>query len=140
MNPYGLGNLKTPPWYPWYPHSGHGGAEPSENAEKDPVEAGLGSEDPCLRGSLLGQGIGVVEAGKDVSDCHPVPRLDEHLDHYETMLASNLGLGVQAVYRGRRLYDTERTRDAVRKWVDWYKRNVEEQSPASTYTERPKSE
>ena len=49
--------------------------------------------------------------------------LDEHLDHYERMLASNLGLGVQAVYRGRRLYDTERVRDAVSAWVAWYKRN-----------------
>jgi hypothetical protein len=47
--------------------------------------------------------------------------LDEHLDHYERMLASNLGMGVQAVYRGHRLYDTPRVRDAVTKWVDWYK-------------------
>ena len=47
--------------------------------------------------------------------------LDEHLDHYERMLASNLGLGVQAVYRGHRLYDTERVRDAVKRWVDWFK-------------------
>ena len=37
--------------------------------------------------------------------------LDEHLDHYERMLVSNLALGVQACYRGPRLYDTERTRD-----------------------------
>ena len=34
--------------------------------------------------------------------------LDEHLDHYERMLDSNLGLGVQACYRGPRLYDTDR--------------------------------
>ena len=47
--------------------------------------------------------------------------LDEHLDHYERMLSSNLGMGVQAVYRGTRLYDTQRVRDAVRKWVDWYR-------------------
>ena len=37
------------------------------------------------------------------------------------MLASNLGLGVQAVYRGHRLYDTPRVRDAVKAWVNWYK-------------------
>ena len=36
--------------------------------------------------------------------------LDEHLDHYERMLTSNLALGVQACYRGPRLYDTERTK------------------------------
>jgi len=47
--------------------------------------------------------------------------LDTHLDHYERMLASNLGMGVQAVYRGHRLYDTPRVRDAVKRWVDWYK-------------------
>lgn len=47
--------------------------------------------------------------------------LDTHLDHYERMLASNLGFGVQAVYRGHRLYDTPRVRDAVIAWVDWFK-------------------
>lgn len=47
--------------------------------------------------------------------------LDEHLDHYERMLVSNLAFGVQACYRGPRLYDTERTRDMVRNWVTWYK-------------------
>lgn len=47
--------------------------------------------------------------------------LDEHLDHYEQMLASHLGAGVQACYRGLRLYDTPRVRDAVTEWVDWYK-------------------
>lgn len=47
--------------------------------------------------------------------------LDEHLDHYERMLVSNLAFGVQACYRGPRLFDTDRTRDMVRKWVTWYK-------------------
>ena len=47
--------------------------------------------------------------------------LDQHLDHYERMLASNLGLGVQACYRGPRLFDTDRTREAVTRWVRWYK-------------------
>ena len=47
--------------------------------------------------------------------------LDTHLDHYQRMMASNLGLGVQAVYRGHRLYDTPRVRDAVIAWVDWFK-------------------
>jgi len=49
--------------------------------------------------------------------------LEEHLEHYEQMLFSNLALGVQACYRGPRLYDTERTRDMVKQWVDWYKRH-----------------
>jgi hypothetical protein len=47
--------------------------------------------------------------------------LDEHRDHYEKMLYSNLAMGVQACYRGPRLYDTDRTRALVKKWVDWYK-------------------
>lgn len=47
--------------------------------------------------------------------------LDEHLDHYERMLASNLALGVQACYRGPRLYDTDRTKAMVKGWVSWFK-------------------
>ncbi len=47
--------------------------------------------------------------------------LDEHLDHYEQMLVGNLAFGVQACYRGPRLYDTDRTRDLVKRWADWYK-------------------
>jgi len=47
--------------------------------------------------------------------------LDEHLEHYRQMLQSNLGLGVQACYRGPRLYDTDRTREMVKGWVDWFK-------------------
>jgi len=47
--------------------------------------------------------------------------LDEHLDHYRRMLQSNLAFGVQAVYRGHRLYDTPRVRDMVREQVAWFK-------------------
>ena len=47
--------------------------------------------------------------------------LRDHLNHYELMLASNLALGVQACYRGPRLYDGEETRALVRKWVGWFK-------------------
>ncbi|MBL7044441.1 MAG: hypothetical protein ISR77_37795 [Pirellulaceae bacterium] len=46
--------------------------------------------------------------------------LDQHRDHYERMLASNLGMGVQACYRGPRLYDTDRTQTLVKTWVDWF--------------------
>ena len=51
--------------------------------------------------------------------------LDQHLDHYELMLAGNLGFGVQACYRGPRLYDTEETKALVKKWVDFYKQHRE---------------
>ena len=47
--------------------------------------------------------------------------LDEHLDHYEAMLSSNLAMGVQACYRGPRLYDTDRTKALVKQWVAWFK-------------------
>ena len=48
--------------------------------------------------------------------------LHEHLDHYEKILAGNFGAGVQACYRGPRLYDTEETKAVVKKWVDFYKK------------------
>lgn len=47
--------------------------------------------------------------------------LDEHLDHYERMVVGNLALGVQACYRGPRLYDTERTKAMLARWVAWFK-------------------
>lgn len=48
--------------------------------------------------------------------------LSEHLEHYETRLRNLFGAGVQACYRGPRLYDTEETRQLVARWVDFYKR------------------
>lgn len=48
--------------------------------------------------------------------------LSEHLDHYARMLDSNLALGVQACYRGPRLYDTEATKNMVMSKVAWYKK------------------
>jgi hypothetical protein len=50
-----------------------------------------------------------------------VEPLAEHLDHYETQLASLFGAGVQACYRGPRLYDNDTTKTMVKKWVDFYK-------------------
>lgn len=47
--------------------------------------------------------------------------LHEHLDHYETRLRNLFGAGVQACYRGPRLYDTEETKTLVSKWVSFYK-------------------
>lgn len=51
--------------------------------------------------------------------------LDTHLDHYQRMLSSNLALGVQACYRGPRLFDTPRTKAAVAEAVAWYKAHRE---------------
>lgn len=51
--------------------------------------------------------------------------LNEHLDHYQKMIYSNLGGGVQACYRGPRLYDTEATQQMVSEAVQWFKQHRE---------------
>ena len=52
-----------------------------------------------------------------------VEPLHEHLRHYEQRFADTLGAGVQACWRGPRLYDCEETRLMVRKWTDFYKKH-----------------
>ncbi|MDN5202212.1 hypothetical protein QQ008_12580 [Fulvivirgaceae bacterium BMA10] len=47
--------------------------------------------------------------------------LNEHLDHYEMMLVSNIGMGIQSALRGPRLYDTDETKNMVKRVVGWYK-------------------
>ena len=49
--------------------------------------------------------------------------LKDHLDFYERHLELNLTAGVQACYRGPRLYDAEDTRALVKRWVDYYKQH-----------------
>lgn len=51
--------------------------------------------------------------------------LKEHLPHYEQRLANLFGAGVQACYRGPRLYDAPETREIVKKWVDFYNAHKE---------------
>jgi hypothetical protein len=48
--------------------------------------------------------------------------LSEHLAEYQAHLAQNFGAGVQACYRGSRLYDTDETKELVINWVNWYKK------------------
>ncbi|MFC1757688.1 alpha-galactosidase [Planctomycetota bacterium] len=47
--------------------------------------------------------------------------LDKHLPHYEQMIQANLGAGVQACFRGPRLFDAERTREMLKRNVRWFK-------------------
>lgn len=47
--------------------------------------------------------------------------LHQHLKDYEQLMMQYYGAGVQACYRGPRLYDTEQTRSTVAKVVKWYK-------------------
>lgn len=49
--------------------------------------------------------------------------LNKHLEHYNQRLANLFGAGVQACYRGPRLYDTDSTKAVVKKWVDFYKKH-----------------
>ena len=48
--------------------------------------------------------------------------LSEHLKDYEQLMMQYYGAGVQACYRGPRLYDTEQTKQTVIKVISWYKR------------------
>lgn len=48
--------------------------------------------------------------------------LSEHLYEYRTLMFQNYGAGVQACYRGPRLYDTEETKQVVIDVISWYKR------------------
>jgi len=48
--------------------------------------------------------------------------LSEHLNDYEQLMMQYYGAGVQACYRGPRLYDTETTRQMVAKTIFWYKK------------------
>lgn len=52
--------------------------------------------------------------------------LSEHLADYRQLMVQYYGAGVQACYRGPRLYDTEETRRTVVEVVRWYKayRNI----------------
>lgn len=49
--------------------------------------------------------------------------LKDHLPHYEQRLANLFGAGVQACYRGPRLYDAPETKTVVEKWVNFYKKH-----------------
>lgn len=46
--------------------------------------------------------------------------LKDHLVTYDAILAQNFGWGAQAAYRGPRLYDSDKTKAVVKKWVDFY--------------------
>jgi len=48
--------------------------------------------------------------------------LSEHLKDYEQLMMQYYGAGVQACYRGPRLYDTDSTKQTVINVVSWYKK------------------
>ncbi|MEO5681222.1 MAG: alpha-galactosidase [Chitinophagaceae bacterium] len=48
--------------------------------------------------------------------------LSEHLDDYRQLMMQYYGAGVQACYRGPRLYDTDATKQTVIDVISWYKK------------------
>ena len=48
--------------------------------------------------------------------------LSEHLKDYEQLMMQYYGAGVQACYRGPRLFDTEATKTVVSNTISWYKK------------------
>lgn len=49
--------------------------------------------------------------------------LHEHLNAYRQLMMQYYGSGVQACYRGPRLYDTDETRRVVSETIAWYKKH-----------------
>jgi hypothetical protein len=47
--------------------------------------------------------------------------LNEHLEDYRQLMMQYYGAGIQACYRGPRLYDTEETKIMVTEVINWYK-------------------
>ncbi|SEW52842.1 NPCBM/NEW2 domain-containing protein [Chitinophaga arvensicola] len=63
--------------------------------------------------------------------------LADHLDAYEAHMKQNYGAGIQACYRGNRLYDTEATRALVIKEVAHYKKYREILNADIIHLQRP---
>lgn len=71
--------------------------------------------------TMGGFGIGLIGTYTDDPRAMLEP-LDQNLEWYELNLVQLLGSGCQANLRANRLYDTDRTRAMVSKWVGWYKK------------------
>lgn len=63
--------------------------------------------------------------------------LSEHLSDYRQLMVQYYGAGVQACYRGPRLYDTEETRLVVKEVIDWYKQYREILNSDIVHLRRP---
>ena len=72
---------------------------------------------PSMRWSFIP--LAQYHGGGEAATIEP---LNEHLDHYEMMLVSNIGLGIQSALRGPRLYDTKETKVMVTRVVSWFKK------------------
>lgn len=86
--------------------------------------------------TMGGMGIGLIGTYTDDPRAMLEP-LEQNLEWYELNLVQLLGSGCQANLRANRLYDSERTRRMVRKWVDWYKRHRAILSSDIIHVQRP---
>jgi len=86
--------------------------------------------------TMGGMGIGLIGTYTDDPRARLEP-LDQNLEWYELNLIQLLGSGCQANLRADRLYDTERTRTMLRRWVDWYKRHRAILSSDIIHVQRP---
>lgn len=86
--------------------------------------------------TMGGIGIGLIGTYTDDPRAMLEP-LDQNLEWYELNLIQLLGSGCQANLRANRLYDTERTRNRVCRWVDWYKRHRTILSSDIIHVQRP---
>ena len=72
--------------------------------------------------------------GGEASTIEP---LKDHLPHYEARLADLFGSGTQAAYRGPRIYDTDETKNLVKKWITFYKTHREVLDADMIHLRRP---
>lgn len=70
-------------------------------------------------------------------DAATIEPLSQHLDHYEARLADLFGAGVQACYRGPRIYDTDATKAVVKKWISFYQNHREVLNADIIHLRRP---
>lgn len=63
--------------------------------------------------------------------------LSNHLDDYNALMMEYYGAGVQACYRGPRLYDTEKTKQTVIAVIRWYKKYREILNSDIVHLRRP---
>ncbi|MEX2568765.1 MAG: hypothetical protein WD431_22680 [Cyclobacteriaceae bacterium] len=63
--------------------------------------------------------------------------LKDHLDHYSQRMANLFGAGVQACFRGPRLFDTDGTKAMVKGWVDFYHQHREVLNADIVHLRRP---
>jgi len=63
--------------------------------------------------------------------------LNEHLNDYKALMVEYYGSGVQACYRGPRLYDTEKTKQMVKGVIAWYKKYREILNSDVVHLRRP---